>query len=128
MLIENGAEQANSRRVTLDISATDTVLDGAAQGSAAHMTDMWSELLNEVSGNVQMRISNDPSMAGAQWQPVQQEVPWTLGNCQVGEQCVVYAQFKDAAGNESLIVNDSILLAADESAGNSLFLPLINNK
>jgi hypothetical protein len=125
MVIAGDAPATNSRQVTLDISATDRVLDGAAQGSAAHMTDQWSQMLNVVSGNIQMRLSNSPDMAGAQWQPVAQKVPWTLA-CAEGQQCIVYAQFKDAAGNESLIVNDSILF--DENASGptiNLFLPSI---
>jgi hypothetical protein len=88
------------------------------------MTDHWSQL-NEVSGNVQMRISNSLSMEGAAWQPVVPAVPWTL-DCEVGETCTVYAQFMDSAGNESLIVDDSILLTGDEpGANNQLFLPNI---
>jgi hypothetical protein len=125
MVIAGDAPATNSKQVTLDISATDRVLDGAAQGSAAHMTDQWSQLLNEVSGSIQMRLSNTADMAGAQWQPVLPTVPWTL-ECAVGQQCTVYAQFKDAAGNESLIVNDTILLNDDVSGQNiNLYLPSV---
>ena len=120
MLIDDGAQEASSRQVVLNLSATDTPLDGAAQGSAAHMTDQYSQLYNTVSGGVQVRISNDASMAGAAWQPLVSELPWTLA-CANGQTCIVYAQFKDAANNESLIVNDSIVLNEQ-----TLFLPLIN--
>lgn len=126
MVIAGDAPATSSRQVMLDISATDRVLDGAAQGSAAHMTDQLSAQFNEVSGNIQVRISNLPSTAGAQWQPVTPSIPWTL-DCAVGQQCVVYAQFKDAAGNESLIVNDTILLDDDVVGQNSkIYLPAIN--
>ena len=95
-------------------------MPGAAQGSAAHITDRYSTLYNEVSGNIQMRVSNHDDMAGAEWQSLVQELPWTL-ECASGDLCRVYAQFRDGALNESLIVNDAILL--DESG--STYLPLI---
>jgi len=66
-----------------------------------------------------MRISNDISMAGAQWEPLKSLKPWTLA-CDLGEECTVYAQFRDAALNESLIVWDSVLLEDLDS-----FLPII---
>jgi hypothetical protein len=109
MLIQNGAARTYTSQVQLNISATDRPLEGAAQGSAAHMTDMLSQQINVVSGNVQMRIGNTDSLQGVPWQPLQSTVPWTLP-CSPGQVCTVYAQFRDGAGNESLIVNDSILL------------------
>ncbi|GIV73494.1 choice-of-anchor X domain-containing protein [Caldilinea sp.] len=120
-LIDNGAERTTNRQVTLYISATDTPLEGAAQGSAAHQTDLYSTLFNVVSGNVQMRFSN--SMQGIQsapWEPLAERKTWTL-DCNPSEVCTVYAQFKDGAGNESLIVNDTIVLDL-----NRIFLPVIN--
>jgi len=126
MIIENGAPVATARQVVLNLSATDTPLEGAAQGSAAHITDQYSQLYNTVSGGVQVRISNDATMAGAAWQPLTTEIAWTLA-CANGETCTVYAQFKDAANNESLIVNDSIVLDEQVTGGfsTSLFLPFI---
>ena len=125
MLIENGVDVALSKQVVLTISATDQVLDGAAQGAAAHQTDMLSQIINQVSGGVQMRISNHEDMSGAVWEPVTATKPWTL-DCNPGDTCVVYAQFKDAAQNVSLIINDAIELDANASGGSSqLFLPSI---
>ncbi|MBP8291862.1 MAG: hypothetical protein KAX65_03745, partial [Caldilineaceae bacterium] len=109
MIIENGSDVAHSKQVMLNFSATDTPLPGAAQGSAAHLTDRFSTMYNDVSGNIQMRVANHEDMAGAQWQSLVQELPWTL-ECANGDLCRVYAQFRDAALNESLIVNDTILL------------------
>ncbi|MCB0098202.1 MAG: hypothetical protein KDE46_20865, partial [Caldilineaceae bacterium] len=97
-----------TKEVTLYLSATDTPLEGMAEGANAHMTDQLS-FQNQVSGGVEMRISNDPTMAGAEWEPFAQTKAWTL-ECNDGEMCIVYAQFRDAAENESLIVADSILL------------------
>jgi hypothetical protein len=125
MLIENGAVVALSKQVVLNISATDQVLDGAAQGAAAHQTDLLSQLVNTVSGGVQMRISNSEDMSGAAWEPVATTKSWTL-DCAPGETCTVYAQFMDAAQNESLIINDAIELDANASESSQLFLPAIN--
>jgi len=126
MLIDNGATVAFSRQVVLNISATDQVLDGAAQGAAAHQTDMLSQLLNAVSGGVQMRISNSEEMSGAVWEPVTPTKNWTLA-CEPGDTCTVYAQFKDAAENVSLLISDTIELDvnAGGEAGGELYLPLI---
>lgn len=124
LLIENGQAVAPSRQVVLNISATDQVLDGAAQGAAAHQTDMLSQIVNQVSGGVQMRISNSDDMSGAVWEPVTPTKSWAL-DCAPGATCTVYAQFKDAAQNESLIVYDAIQLDADADAGFGLFLPVV---
>jgi hypothetical protein len=121
MLIANDDPETSSKQVVLNISATDKPLDGAAQGSAAHMTDQLSQQVNVVSGNIQMRIANTDNMDGVPWQPVQPTVPWTLA-CEGGQVCTVYAQFRDGAGNESLIVKDSILL----TAGTYLFMPAVS--
>ena len=119
MLINNGAPETSSKAVMLNISAQDTPFAGAAESSNAHMTDQLSRRLNEVSGGIQMKISNDPNLVGAVWQPLAQEVPWTL-SCPGLSQCRVYIQFKDAAGNESSIVEDDIYLNQV-----SLFLPYV---
>jgi hypothetical protein len=60
-------------------------------------------------------------MAGVPWQPVQPTIPWTLA-CDLGEVCTVYAQFRDGAGNESLIINDTILLAESTN----IFMPAVS--
>ena len=58
------------------------------------------------------------------WEKVTPTKSWTLA-CNPGEACIVYAQFKDAAQNVSLIVNDAVEL--DATAGTAqIFLPLIN--
>ncbi|MCB0039537.1 MAG: hypothetical protein KDE23_07645 [Caldilinea sp.] len=126
-LIENGQEVALSKQVQLAISATDTPLLGAAQGAAAHMTDMLSLMINEVSGGVEMRFSNTEDMTGVAWEPLAASKAWTL-DCDPGETCTVYGQFRDAAGNESLIINDMIDLDANATGntGNQLFLPAVS--
>ena len=111
MLVENGAATTPTRAVELNISATDTPLPGMAQGANGHMTDRLS-LQNEISGGVEMRIANTPTMSGASWEPFSQSKNWML-DCAEGQLCTVHAQFRDAAENESLIVSDSILLEAE---------------
>ncbi len=122
MLINNGEQATNEAEVVLNISATDTPLPGVAQSSSAHAVDALSLEFNDVSGDVEMRISNDPTMEGAPWEPLALEKAWTLPNAEPGPQ-QVYIQFRDAAGNESFIVPDSILLEA--SAPIQLFLPIM---
>jgi hypothetical protein len=119
LLINNGAPVTQGRHAVLYISSSDTPADGVIQGANAHMTDEVSKSINEVTGDVQMKISNDGSMAGAQWEPLAATKDWTL-DCDDGEVCTVFAQFKDGADNESLIVSDQILLEMLD-----LFLPLI---
>jgi hypothetical protein len=48
-----------------------------------------------------MMLSNDPSFAGASWQPFAQGVPWLL-KANRGEYAHVYARFVDAAENQSV--------------------------
>lgn len=119
LLINNGAPETSSKAVMLNISAQDTPFDGAAESANAHMTDQLSRQHNEVSGDIEMKIGNDPNLTGAVWQPFQQEVPWTLACAELME-CRVYIQFRDGAGNESSIVADDIFLNQL-----SVYLPLI---
>jgi hypothetical protein len=117
MLIENDMAETADHQVTLYISSSDTPPDGAIQGANAHQTDSLS-LLNDISGNVEMRISNSDTMAGAAWEALAATRDWLLG-CNFGEVCRVYAQFRDGAMNESTVVFDDIFLQP------ALFLPLI---
>ena len=74
----------------------------------------------EVSAGEQMRFTNNTEEAWSSWEPYAPEKPWTLDlDCAPGEQCVVYAQFKDAADNESLVVYDEIFLPQ------TIYLPLV---
>ena len=108
MLIEEGAPTTPDADVTLRLDSTDVPLSGMAQGANAHMTDKRS-LQNQVSGGIEMKVANNPTLNGAAWEPYQQFKEWTL-DCADGESCTVFAQFRDAAENESLIIADDILL------------------
>ncbi|MCC6168265.1 MAG: VWA domain-containing protein [Caldilineaceae bacterium] len=122
VLIEGGAERTTSKDVALSISSTDQVLLGAAQGANAHQTDQISRLFNVAVGNVQMRLSNEADMGGAAYKPLAQTVPWVL-DCELGETCRVYAQFKDGVGNESLIIYDDIVLVQPKN-----YIPMIRKQ
>lgn len=50
---------------------------------------------------VEMKLSNDPSLVGASWQPFAQDVPWTLPPGLPGSPIHVYAVFRDGANNVS---------------------------
>ena len=74
----------------------------------------------------QMKVSNSPLLEGADWQPFNPNLPWTLASTPAGEEATVYAAFRDGAGNESLVVLDSIRVVGDDGGGdNTIFLPLI---
>jgi len=74
----------------------------------------------------QMRLSNDPLLTGADWQPFAQGVPWQLAPTVPGQIAKVYAQFRDDAGNESLITLSGIRVVTDGTTlPNQLYLPLI---
>ena len=107
MVIDNGAHQTRFKEVILNISSSDTPLEGAAQSANAHMGGPLALKYNEVSGNIQVRISNDPAFTGAVWEPLVPEKPWVLAPGPRGTYWV-FTQFRDGAGNESFVVNDSI--------------------
>lgn len=109
ILIDNGAATTRSSSVRLYISSSDDPLPGAAESANAHLGGPLALKYNTVSGNVEMRISNDPSFAGASWEPLAAEKPWNLTDSAPGVYRV-YAQFRDAAKNESFIVYDDIIL------------------
>lgn len=119
--INGGAPQTFSRNVTLRVNVSDLPLDGPpSPGSAATVGTEWTAE-NVVSAGEQMRFSNNPAEGWTAWEPYTSAKPWVLDpNCPIGQQCIVYAQFKDAAENESLIVFDYILLKPA-----MVYLPLI---
>lgn len=117
VLINNGAATTSSPNVVLNLTSTDEPLPGAAESANAHHGNPWWYSLNEVSGDVEMMVSNDPSFAGATWEPLASEKPWTLA-AGPGGVLRVYVKFRDAALNESFVVFDDILL-------HSLYLPIM---
>ncbi|MCR4397353.1 MAG: S-layer homology domain-containing protein [Firmicutes bacterium] len=60
-----------------------------------------------------MRVSNDAGMSGATWQAFRQEMSWTLTDGYGPKR--VYAQFRDHAGNESVVYSDVINYVRSEA-------------
>ncbi len=108
--INGGAPQTLSRNVMLHINASDMLLDGLpSPGGAASIANAYTAQ-NVVSGEIMMRFTNNTEKAWSPWQPYAPEKPWVLDPaCDPGQQCPVYAQFKDGVENMSLVVFDDIL-------------------
>jgi hypothetical protein len=121
MLINYDAISTTQRTVELYVTATDVPLDGLPSQASGAVASEWTRL-NKISGEVQMRFRDATEPAWTAWKPVESPVPWVLpASCAYGTECTVYAQFRDAALNESLIVADSI----DLDWAETLYLPLI---
>ena len=77
---------------------------------------------------VAMKLSNNPDLAGAEWQPFDQDIAWTLAPTSPGEQATVFGQFRDAADNESLVTTASIVVSEAPPPSESVFLPIVTNQ
>lgn len=114
--VTEGGSVATSRQVTLMVDAldTDSEYEGAA-GFGSHSVPhglVGPEFAGmfTASGQVEMRFGNSESaVASAPWESLASSKEWTL-HCDDGDLCVVYGQFRDGAGNESLIVTQQIRL------------------
>ena len=71
----------------------------------------------------EMKISNDPSLEGAEWQPFLQGVPWKLSSSSnYGDVAKVYVRFKDENDNETVGVELGQIIYAPEV----IMLPLVS--
>ena len=126
--VEQGGDVTTSARVLLKVDAVDTEaeVDGPAAGSGSHsVAHGWNSAafvgLFQASGDVEMRFGNsEDALARAAWEDLAAEKPWTL-DCDPGTICTVFGQFRDGAGNESLVVDQKILY---QPGGASLILYL----
>jgi hypothetical protein len=113
---------------TLAPASPTTTLTGSAgaqagaTGTAAVVANLSATDLNEGAGkaNLQVRLASDAGFTGAAWQPWAPTIAWTL-TAGDGPK-LVYAQFRDAAGNQSLAVSAGITLAATPPSGGSIIL------
>ena len=120
ILINNGALETTSREVVLNIAAVDDLMEGPAKYATAEQRAAVPVLnATTASGIAEMRIANNPSFTGVSWEPYATEKVWTLGEFD-SDVHVVYAQFRDSAGNESAVVVDDILFTS-----RMLYLPMI---
>lgn len=117
ILINGGDETTASPLVTLNLAADDSSETGDGGPDNTPLGTPVQEL--------DMRISNTPDFAGAQWRPFQATVTgWDLGDVAPGETATVYVQFRDEAGNVSesgMGLADTIIL---EETG-PVFLPIV---
>lgn len=67
----------------------------------------------------EMMLSNDPHFEDAEWQPFQENAPWTLAPTEPGAFAKVYARFKDGAENVSTTAVGNIRYTPD-----LLYLPI----
>ena len=79
------------------------------------------ESMEQFDDIAEIKISNDPTLAGASWQSFAQDLPWTL-EAGVGQVARVYVLFKDGADNESNVEVGQILYAP---ALTNIYLPLV---
>ncbi|HXF62382.1 MAG TPA: hypothetical protein VNK95_12240, partial [Caldilineaceae bacterium] len=104
LLINNGASATRSPHVTLSLFASDQVELHA--DSPDPLDNIMLPPASSATGVTQMRISNQGDMSGAQWEPFANSKDWTLDR--TSGLASVYVQYRDAAGNESRIIPDSI--------------------
>jgi hypothetical protein len=106
VLINSGALETPSRQVTLNF------------------VPVSEDELHFFSDITQMKLSNDPQLTGASYQPFAQGVAWQLPPTAPGQSATVYAQFRDAAGNESPITSDEIRVKEEGTElPNKLYIP-----
>ncbi|MEA3340187.1 MAG: hypothetical protein U9R15_09490, partial [Chloroflexota bacterium] len=93
-------------------------------GSGSTTATLWLEAWDDNSGVSQMRLNDTPTMTlvlpggaitATAWQPYTQTVEWALA----GD--VVYAQFRDRAGNTSSVYSSE----GDEYEPYQIYLPLV---
>ena len=65
---------------------------------------------------VEMRVSNDANLDAVQWQPFQPEIAWQLAPNAKGY-AIVFAQFRDKAGNESTVYFDDVTVRSRATVG-----------
>lgn len=110
VLINDGDDTTRSRTVQLDI--------GGSDDEPAHVPSPQPMVEASDTPPTEMRISNDPSFAGATWQPYATSKTWQLD--ETSGPAVVYVQFRDDAGNTSEVASDAIMVDVKR-----IFLPLI---
>ena len=132
----SGGDVATSRDVQLMVDAvdTDSEFDGpAGAGMGSHsiphgLVGPQFKGMFAASGNVEMRFANtEEGVLTAEWEPLASTKAWQLA-CESGESCTVFGQFKDGAGNESLIIDQQIELRLELAPKQILNLPFITTQ
>jgi hypothetical protein len=126
--VTDGGDVAMSRQVDLIVDAVDTDSEfagpaGAGSHSISHgLVGPQFKGMFEASGDVEMRFANtEGGIQSASWEKLSSPKSWSLG-CENGQVCTVFGQFRDGAGNESLIIDQKIFLESEPF----IFLPVVN--
>lgn len=77
---------------------------------------------NDIS---EVKLSNEPTFTGAAFQPFTRTLPWQLADVGAGHVATVYALLRDGAGNESLVLVDSIGLTSQAVLDRHIYLPMM---
>jgi hypothetical protein len=124
VLINDGASTTTSVDVQLGLSASDEVF--LHYDSPEDTDNIMLPPYASATGVTEMRVSNQSNMDGVAWESFAPTKPWTL-DTPLGL-ATVFAQFRDAAGNESLIVSNAIWVVEDDGTGSgNLYLPVVRD-
>jgi hypothetical protein len=75
-------------------------------GPATLSATLFLEAADGLTGVWDMRLGKDPALADATWQPYTTTVSWPVSMSEPGAGAV-YAQFRDRAGNSSIVYSDT---------------------
>lgn len=115
-----GATQPVSLTTTIQLDGEDNPY---TEEHAAYDGDLLTGAAQE-SGVVEMQISNRSDFTDARWESYQREKQWTFAPDANGR-AVVYARFKDKAGNVSDIAALSVRVSAEPPPANQIFVPVV---
>ena len=111
VVINGEARSTTARTVTLRLESSDLPGD-------EEVPSVGLPTNPQISGVTAMLIANEPTFAGATWEPYQSTRSWSI-TPQDGR-AAVFVKYRDAAGNES-----EVAIATIEVAGQELYLPFL---
>ena len=111
VVINDEARATASRSVVLRLDASDHPGD-------EEFPSVGLPTNPQISGVTPMLIANEPTFAGATWEPYQSTRSWSL--LPQDGRAAVFVKYRDAAGNES-----EVAIATIEVAGRELYLPRV---
>jgi hypothetical protein len=128
--VVDGGDVAIAREVVLyaDAVDTDSEFEGPA-GLGSHsiphsLVGPEFKGMFAASNDVEMRFANAAEeIDDAPWEPLAEMKAWQL-DCDEESICTVFGQFRDGAGNESLIVDQKILLQPQDRKN---YLPIVRS-
>ncbi len=122
----NAQTQAQDMTLQLSTGPNGSVLINA--GSAYTTSNTVELSIAASNGAVLMQLSEDPNLAGAEWEPVQATKKFTFtGNFASGGTATVHAKFAEASGLESSPVSASIYIDTNPIASHVSPVSSTNN-